>query len=161
MTTTANAAHYPNHLDKAIQSILENQGQHSQAISELLEKVELIGHYQEKEKIYRDAKEHQRVYSFRHREHNWLKIGYSEDFANRKRAHINKGWEHLGDESGTLSGSEKPLKIKLKKAKIAPVPHSKEIFPITEDLIHLLIEEEWVGITKDLLQKNTQTYLSL
>ena len=89
MTTTATAAHYPDHRNKAIQSILENQGQHSQAISELLEKGELIGHYQEKEKIYRDAKEHQRVYSSRHKVHNWLKIGYSDDFANRKRAHAN------------------------------------------------------------------------
>tara|TARA_B100000700_G_scaffold263051_1_gene299986 strand:- start:21 stop:539 length:519 start_codon:yes stop_codon:yes gene_type:complete len=165
MTKSTTAASYPDDFNKPIEStlyeVVETQDQLKQAVFELLKKVQLVLKNQEKEKKYRDARDLQRVYSFRHSERNYLMIGYTTDMPRRRKEHEREGWEYLGDESGTLRGSERPLKTKLKRAQIKPIPQSKEIFPISNDLINLLIEEEWVGITKDLLQKDTQTSLSL
>ncbi len=117
--------------------------------------------YLDKQEEYRNAKELERVYSFRHEKHNWIKIGHSADFEKRRKAHERKGWEYLGDEAGTLRGSESPLKDQLREAGFESLPQSDEMFEINEDLINFLIKRKWVGITEELLAKDSQTSLIL
>tara|TARA_R100001443_G_scaffold115900_2_gene134817 strand:+ start:141 stop:794 length:654 start_codon:yes stop_codon:yes gene_type:complete len=135
------------------------------AISESLKTLENMGseilEYLKKQEEYRNTKELERVYSFRHEKYNWLKIGHSADFDKRRKSHERDGWEYLGDEAGTLRGSERPLKDQLREAGFKSIPHSDEIFEIDEPLINFLIKRNWVGITKDLIKKDSQTSLAL
>ena len=161
MTKTKIAAPYTTHFGKEIQSILENQCQHSQAIKELLEMVKLITDYYEKEKKYRDDKELHRVYSFRHKTMNYVMVGYSNNMEKRREIHERNDWIYLGDKYGTQRGTERPFLDQLRDEGFEPIPSSKEIFPISEEIVNSMIKKKWVGITKDLLQKDTQTSLSL
>ena len=121
---------------------------------------QILEHLEKQEK-HRNATELERVYSFRHKKFNWIKIGHSADFENRRKRHEKQDWEYLGDEAGTLRGSERPLKDELRETGFKSLPHSDEIFEITEPIINFLMKRKWVGITRGLLDKDSQTSLAL
>ena len=103
-----------------------------------------------------------KVYSMMHRTHNQLMIGYSADFASRRKRHEQAGWIYLGSRAGTQQKDEKILKNIIKLFGIKPVPASSEIFIITSELIKLLINFDWVGIKQNkslILTKHPQLAL--
>tara|TARA_B100001057_G_scaffold90353_1_gene86579 strand:- start:394 stop:1002 length:609 start_codon:yes stop_codon:yes gene_type:complete len=100
-----------------------------------------------------------KVYSFRHEEHNYIKIGYTGDLESRRKRHESEGWKYLGSRPGNQQNDEKMVKTILKKSGIKPVPGTKEQYKITPKLIDVLETVNWVGIKEykdQLLKKDAQ-----
>ena len=161
MTKTAIVSPYSIRFGKERKSIADTLDQHGQALVELSEEVTKIRNYQEQEKKYREDKEHQRIYFVRHKEENWLMLGYTNNLARRLKEHKSKGWEYVGDQVGTQQGLEKLLLDSIRAAGFKSIPTSNEVFKISEPFIEFLICKQCDGITKDLLRKDTQKSLSL
>lgn len=105
-----------------------------------------------------------KVYSMMHKKHNQLMIGYSADFVSRRKRHEQAGWIYLGSRPGSQQKDEKVLKNVIKQFGIEPVPASKEIFIITNELIELLVAFDWVGISENkskILTRNPQLTLGI
>ena len=105
-----------------------------------------------------------KVYSMMHKTHNQLMIGYSADFVSRRKRHEQAGWIYLGSRPGSQQKDEKVLKNVIKQYGIKPVPASKEIFIISNELIELLVAFDWVGIRENkskILTKDPQLTLNL
>ena len=100
-----------------------------------------------------------KVYSFRHEEHNHIKIGYTGDLESRRKRHESEGWIYLGSRPGNQQNDEKMVKDILKNSGIKPVPGTKEQYAITPKLIDVLETVNWVGIKENkdqLLKKDAQ-----
>ena len=100
-----------------------------------------------------------KVYSFRHEEHNHIKIGYTGDLESRRKRHESEGWIYLGSRPGNQQNDEKMVKTILKKSGIKPVPGTKEQYEITPKLVEVLVAVNWVGIKEykdQLLKKDAQ-----
>ena len=105
-----------------------------------------------------------KVYSFRHEEHNHIKIGYTGDLESRRKRHESEGWIYLGSRPGNQQNDEKRVKTILKKSGIKPVPGTKEQYEITPKLIEVLVAVNWVGIKEykdQLLKKDAQLTMDL
>ena len=105
-----------------------------------------------------------KVYSMMHKTHNQLMIGYSADFVSRRKRHEQAGWIYLGSRPGSQQKDEKVLKNVIKQYGIKPVPASKEIFIISNELIELLVAFDWVGIRENkskILTRDPQLTLNL
>ena len=105
-----------------------------------------------------------KVYSFRHEEHNHIKIGYTGDLESRRKRHESEGWIYLGSRPGNQQNDEKMVKTILKKSGIKPVPGTKEQYEITPKLVEVLVAVNWVGIKEykdQLLKKDAQLAMDL
>ena len=103
-----------------------------------------------------------KVYSFRHEEHNHIKIGYTGDLESRRKRHESEGWIYLGSRPGNQQNDEKMVKDILKNSGIKAVPGTKEQYEITPKLIDVLETVNWVGIKENrdqLLKKDAQLRL--
>ena len=124
--------------------------------------VTLIKNNEEKLDLIIDGLIKTRVYSFMHREYQQIKIGFTNDWETRKKAHEKAGWIVLGSRSGSQQGHEKKIKGILKEAGQRPMPSSSEIFPSTPKVIAILIAAGWVGIAENrdkILKKDHQLEL--
>ena len=87
-------------------------------------------------------------YSAIHKSFNQLQIGFSNNWEVRKKEHVRNGWIILDAKAGSLK-EERKVKDVIKEFRLMPVPASKEIFPITPELVSLLISLDWVGIKEN------------
>jgi hypothetical protein len=87
-------------------------------------------------------------YSAIHKSFNQLQIGFSSNWKVRKKEHVRNGWIILDAKAGSLK-EERKVKDVIKEFRLMPVPASKEIFPITPELVNLLISLDWVGIKEN------------
>ena len=87
-------------------------------------------------------------YSAIHKSFNQLQIGFSSNWEVRKKEHVRNGWIILDAKAGSLK-EERKVKDVIKEFRLMPVPASKEIFPITPELVNLLISLDWVGIKEN------------
>lgn len=87
-------------------------------------------------------------YSAIHKSFNQLQIGFSNNWEVRKKEHVRNGWIILDAKAGSLK-EERKVKDVIKEFRLMPVPASKEIFPITLELVNLLISLDWVGIKEN------------
>ena len=87
-------------------------------------------------------------YSAIHKSFNQLQIGFSSNWEVRRKEHVRNGWIILDAKAGSLK-EERKVKDVIKEFRLMPVPASKEIFPITPELVNLLISLDWVGIKEN------------
>lgn len=124
--------------------------------------VTLIKNNEEKLDLIIDGLIKTRVYSFMHGEYQQIKIGFTNDWETRKKAHEKAGWIVLGSRAGSQQGHEKKIKGILKEAGQKPMPSSSEIFPSTPKVVAILIAAGWVGIAENrdqILKKDHQLEL--